>query len=454
MEQRLFGTNGVRGVVNQDMSAQLALDVGKAIGTFMGGKVAIATDSRTSADMLRCAVSAGLMSVGAEVLDLGMLPTPAIQYYVKNSGVKGGVMITASHNPPEFNGIKCIDYDGTEMPRNKEQLIEKIYFSKDFAQRSWRSVGTTRPVTGVGSSYINAVKRLVDVTAIEDAKLTVVLDCANGAGSVTSPVLLDMLGVRAITLNANPQGKFPGHESEPTPDHLKDLVATVKATGADLGVAHDGDADRTIFVDDKGKYLYGDKSLALVAKYMVKERGGGTVVTPVSTSSCVEDVVKAEGGNVVYTRVGSPIVARQMIEIDAIFGGEENGGLIFPEHQYCRDAAMTMAKVLEIVAKEGKLSKLMSAIPNYALDKRRIETPNEIKEQVLEDLMIRFQERKVDTTDGVKVHFNNGWALVRPSGTEPIFRIYSEARTKDAAKKIGDACEKELREAIEEARGA
>ncbi|MCE5295716.1 MAG: phosphoglucosamine mutase [Euryarchaeota archaeon] len=454
MEQRLFGTNGVRGVINQDMSAQLALDVGKAIGSFMGGKVAIATDSRTSADMLRCAVSAGLMSVGVEVLDLGMLPTPAIQYYVKNSGVKGGVMITASHNPPEFNGIKCIDYDGTEMSRNKEQLIEKIFFSKDFVQRSWRSVGATRQVTGVGSSYINAVKRLVDITAIEDAKLTVVLDCANGAGSVTSPVLLDMLGVRAITLNANPQGKFPGHESEPTPDHLKDLVATVKATGADLGVAHDGDADRTIFVDDKGNYLYGDKSLALVAKYMVKERGGGTVVTPVSTSSCVEDVVKAEGGNVVYTRVGSPVVARQMIELNAVFGGEENGGLIFPEHQYCRDAAMTMAKVLEIVAKEGKLSKLMSAIPNYALDKRRIEASDEIKEQVLEDLLVRFQEEKVDTTDGVKVYFDNGWALVRPSGTEPIFRIYSEAKTKEAAKRIGDRCEKELREAIEGSKAA
>jgi len=452
MEQRLFGTNGVRGVVNQDMSAQLALDVGKAIGTFMGGKVAIATDSRTSADMIKCSVSAGLMAVGVDVLDLGMVPTPAIQYYVKNSGVKGGVMITASHNPPEFNGIKCIDYDGTEMARHKEELIEKVYFEKTFAQKSWCSIGTMRPMSGVGSSYINAVKRLVDAPAIADAKLTVVLDCANGAGSVTSPTLLDMLGVRAITLNANPQGTFPGHESEPTPDHLKDLVATVKATGADLGIAHDGDADRTIFVDDKGNYLYGDKSLALVSKYMVKERGGGAVVTPVSTSSCVEDVVKAEGGSVVYTRVGSPVVARQMIEINAVFGGEENGGLIFPEHQYCRDGAMTMAKVLEIIATEGKMSKLMASIPNYALDKRRLDTPNELKEAVLEDLLVRFQDKKVDTTDGVKVYFEEGWALVRPSGTEPIFRIYSEAKTKEAAKKIGDACEKELREAIDEAK--
>ncbi|OPY34133.1 MAG: putative phosphoglucosamine mutase [Methanomassiliicoccales archaeon PtaU1.Bin124] len=451
MAERLFGTNGVRGVVNEEMTVQMAMEVGQAIGTFMTGKVALATDSRTSADMLRCAVSAGLMASGAEVLDLGMLPTPALQYYVKNSGVKGGVMITASHNPPEFNGIKCVDHDGTEMPRNKEEQIEKFYFTKTFAHKTWRSVGSIRPVNGVGQSYAGAVKRQVDFAIIQDAKMTVVMDCANGAGSVTSPWLLDQLGVRAITLNANPQGTFPGHESEPTPEHLKDLVATVKATGADLGVAHDGDADRTIFVDDKGTYLYGDKSLALVASYIVKEAGGGKVVTPVSTSSCVEDVVKKAGGEIIYTKVGSPIVARKMMEVGAIFGGEENGGLIFPEHQYCRDGAMTMAKVIEIVAKEGKLSKLMAQVPSYALDKRKLDCRNDIKEEVLEDLVVRFQDRRTDTTDGVKVFFDNGWALVRPSGTEPIFRVYSEGMTKDAAKKIGDTCEKELREAIAEA---
>jgi len=453
MAERLFGTNGVRGVVNEDMNVNMAMEVGQAIGTFMVGKVALATDSRTSADMLRAAVSAGLMASGVEVLDVGMLPTPALQYYVKNSGVKGGVMITASHNPPQFNGIKCVDHDGTEMPRNKEEQIERIYFSKNFAQKTWRNVGSIRPVRGVGQSYAGAVKRQVDFPAIQDAKLTVVMDCANGAGSVTSPWLLEQLGVRAITLNANPQGTFPGHESEPTPENLKDLVATVKATGADLGIAHDGDADRTIFVDDKGTYLYGDKSLALVCYYIVKERGGGTIVTPVSTSSCVEDVVKKAGGEVIYTKVGSPIVARKMMEVNAIFGGEENGGLIFPEHQYCRDGAMAMAKVIEIVAKEGKLSKLMSVVPSYALDKRKLECRNDIKEKVLQDLLVRFADMKTDNTDGVKVFFPNGWSLVRPSGTEPIFRVYSESKTKDGAKKIGDQCEKELREAIAEFSG-
>lgn len=432
------------------MNVDLALNVGRAIGTFMMGRVAIATDSRTSGDLLRSAVNAGIISAGSSVVELGMLPTPALQYYVKNSGVKGGVMITASHNPPQFNGIKCVDHDGTEMPRVKEEVIERIYDEKSFALPDWRSVGTISRLDGVGSSYVNAIRRSVDRAQIAEAGLNVVLDCANGAGSVTSPGLLDSLGVRAITLNGNPQGTFPGHPSEPTPENLKDLVAVVKATGADLGIAHDGDADRTIFVDDLGNYVYGDQSLTVVASHMVQENGGGIVVTPVSTSSCLEDVVKRHNGQVIYTKVGAPIVARKMMEVKAVFGGEENGGLIFPEHQYCRDAAMTMAKMLEIIAKKGSLSELLKEVPRYCLDKRKLECPDEKKEWLLEQVEVFFAEREIDQTDGIKIFFDGGWSLVRPSGTEPIFRIYSEGKDEPTAKRCGDECEKVLRELLAE----
>ena len=447
---KLFGTNGVRGVINQDMSVDLALDVGRAIGTFMQGKVAIATDSRTSGDMLRSLVSGGMTSAGSSVVDLGMLPTPALQYYVKNSGVKGGVMITASHNPPEFNGIKCVDHDGTEMPRKKEEVIERIYGDREFATPSWKDVGTITHLDGVGASYANAIRRAVDRFKIAEAKLNVVLDCANGAGAVTSPGLLDSLGVRAITLNGNPQGTFPGHPSEPTPDNLKDLVAVVKATGADLGIAHDGDADRTIFVDDQGNYVYGDQSLSVVASHYVQENEGGIVVTPVSTSSCLEEVVKKHNGQVIYTKVGAPIVARRMMEVQAVFGGEENGGLIFPEHQYCRDAAMTMAKMLEIIAKKGPLSELLKEVPRYCLDKRKLSCPEDKKEWVLEQVEAYFADQRTDVTDGIKIFFDGGWSLVRPSGTEPIFRIYSEGKDEGTARRYGDECEKLVRELLEE----
>ncbi len=445
---RLFGTNGVRGVVNEFMDGQLALDVGKAIGSFMKGKVAIGCDSRTSADMVKSACAAGLMSAGAEVLDLGLLPTPALQFFVKSHRVAGGVMITASHNPPEFNGIKAIDSDGTEMPREKEVAIEAIYFQRSFSSPDWRNVGASVRSEGAIADYQKAVLSNVDRKEIRGAGLKVVLDCANGAGSVCSPKILEELGVRTITLNCNPLGTFPGHPSEPTEDHLQDLKAMVRETGADLGIAHDGDADRTIFVDDKGRFVHGDRSLAVVAGAMVAENGGGIVVTPVSTSLCVEDVVRRSGGELVYTRVGAPIVARKMIEVGAIFGGEENGGLIFPKHQYCRDAAMTAAKMIEILAVEGKLSSLLEKVPDYCLDKRKLQCPDAVKDDVLKGVCDAFAEQRMDITDGVKVYFEGGWTLIRPSGTEPIFRIYSEGKTETMARDIADRCEKVVREII------
>jgi phosphomannomutase/phosphoglucomutase len=448
MAERLFGTNGVRGIINKDMNVQLAMDLGKAIGTFMGGRVAVGNDSRTSATMIKSAVSAGAMCAGAEIMDLGLVPTPVVQHYVKSNGLSGGIMITASHNPPEFNGIKCVDADGTEMPRSKEEEIERLYFTKSFSSMDWRGVGNQRQATGAVDDYLASVKRLVDADAIRGAGLTVVLDCANGAGAVSTPKLLDDLNVRAITLNCNPQGTFPGHPSEPVESHLKDLIAMVKDTGADMGIAHDGDADRTIFVDDKGRYMYGDKSLAITAEAMVRENGGGTVVTPVSSSMAVEDVVRRAGGNVIYTRVGAPVVARKMIEVGALFGGEENGGLIFPQHQYCRDGAMTVAKMLEIVAADGPLSKLVDRIPYYCQDKRKMECPDERKERVLAALVQHFASQRVDATDGVKICYDDGWTLVRPSGTEPLFRVYSEARSAEDARKRSDDCEKVLRDLI------
>jgi phosphomannomutase / phosphoglucomutase len=434
----------VRGVVNKELDVQLALDLGKAIGTFMGGRVAVGNDSRTSATMIKGAVSSGLMCAGAEVLDLGLVPTPVVQHYVKSNHLAGGIMITASHNPPEFNGIKCIDSDGTEMPRSKEEEIERLYFSRTFRTMAWDGVGTMSRASGAVPAYLSSIERLIDADAVRGAGLTVVLDCANGAGAAATPRLLDDLNVRAITLNCNPQGTFPGHPSEPVEAHLRDLIALVRDTGADMGIAHDGDADRTIFVDDRGRYMYGDKSLAIIAEAMVRENGGGTVVTPVSSSMAVEDVVRRAGGDLIYTRVGSPVVARKMIEIDALFGGEENGGLIFPRHQYCRDGAMTVAKMLEIVSREGPLSRLVDLIPSYSQDKRKLVCPDDRKERVLEALVSYYASQRVNATDGVKICYDDGWTLVRPSGTEPLFRIYSEARSPEEAKKRSDECEKVL----------
>jgi len=440
MSGRLFGTNGVRGVVNDDMDINLAMRLGKAIGKFMGDKVAVATDTRTSGDMLKHAVIAGLTAVGVEVMDMGVVPTPTIQYYVKlHPEVKGGVMITASHNPPQFNGIKCIDGDGTEMHRSNEEIIESHY-EADVACVAWDEVGHVHPVSGAIESYVSDIVSKVNAEEIRKAKLKVVLDCANGAAVYTMPLILDRLGVRAITLNADAQGKFPGHPSEPTAENLVDLISLTRESKANLGIALDGDADRTVFIADGGEYVPGDKSLALISKVMLNEKKG-TVVTPVSSSSLVEDVVKSAGGKLVYTAVGSPIVARKMMEIGAVFGGEENGGLIFPQHQYCRDGGMTAAKMLESIVLFGSLSSQLQDFPVYYVEKRKIVCSNKQKEELMNFVSERCQGDCLDKTDGIKVIFDDGWVLIRPSGTEPIFRIYSESSDPDSCRNRADRFE-------------
>ena len=435
---RLFGTNGIRGVVGKDMTADLAVRVGHAVGTHFGtGTVALARDPRLSGPMLGRAVAAGLMASGLEVVDLGMVPTPCAQYYVHtHPGLKGGVVITASHNPREFNGIKALDAQGMEMAREEEEGIETIYFEERYRAADWATVGDLRNDAGAAELYLRAILSRVDVEAIRKRRLTVVADPANGAGCVTTPYLLRALGCRVLTLNGQPDGSFPGRLPEPTVEHLGDLMRMVVDAKADLGVAHDGDADRAIFVDERGAFLYGDRSLAILAREELRERGG-LVVTPVSTSSVLEDVVKAAGGRLLRTRVGSPIVARTMLEQGAVFGGEENGGILFPAHQFCRDGGMTLAKMLEVLAREGKpLSELAGSLPQYNLQKASVEVPIELREPTLQALVRLVEGREVEMIDGVKIHEADGWVLVRPSGTEPLFRVYAESRNAERAQAL------------------
>lgn len=445
---KLFGTNGVRGIVNEDMNVDLASRLGKAIGTWLDdATVAIGSDTRLSNSMLKDAVSSSLMAAGCDVVDLGEAPTPAIQYYTREEA-DFGVAITASHNPPEFNGIKCIDEDGTELIRHKEEEIEEIYFSERFEHADWSDVGQELSDDPI-QLYSEAVIEKVNTKTIKDSDLKVVIDCANGAGCYSTPYILRKLGCQVVTLNAQPDGTFPGHESEPTEKNLKDLIKMVQETDADLGIANDGDADRAIFIDENGNYLHGDKTLTLMAKTIVENNNGGLVVTPVSSSSSVKDVVEESGGELLYTAVGSPIVAREMINKDAVFGGEENGGLIFAEHQYCRDAGLAAAKIVELIAKKGTLSKLVDELPKYSLDKRGVECPNEMKEKLLERLKDEFNDENYDDTDGLKIYYDDAWVLIRPSGTEPKYRIYTEAKSKERAENLGREHQKRVKEILD-----
>jgi phosphomannomutase/phosphoglucomutase len=436
-DKRLFGTFGVRRRANEVLTPEFASKLAAAYGTLVKGQVAVGGDTRTSTPMIKHAVLSGLLSSGCHVIDLGILPTPTVQYAVRNY-YDGGVIITASHNPPHDNGIKFVDADGIGIPDDMEEKIEDMFFDENPDRVPWDEISEVE-TSDIIDEYIENVINRVDADAIKDAGLKVVVDCGSGAACFTTPYLLRKLGCQVTTMNCQPDGFFPGRNPEPTEDNLQDLINAVKNLGADLGIAHDGDADRTICIDENGAFVFGDKTFALVEKYMLKENKGGLIVTTVATSQAIYDIAEEYGGEVIATRVGDLLVARALKENDGLFGGEENGGLIFPDFVYGRDAALSTAKIVEIMAKEKKpLSKLIDELPSYRSEKRKVECPDELKVEVMEKIAEVTCEFEVDTTDGVKILTEEGWVIIRPSGTESIFRCFAEAKTEEDAKKMAE----------------
>ncbi|OED30259.1 phosphoglucosamine mutase [Methanosphaera sp. WGK6] len=435
--KQLFGTFGVRRVANTVLTPEFASKIAAAYGTKVTGTIAVGSDPRTSSEMIKYAVTAGLLSAGCNVVDLGTLPTPAVQYAVRQY-YDGGIMITASHNPPKYNGLKLLDADGIGTPDDLEEEIEDIYFNDKQKRVTWDKIGKAYK-RDIIDEYIDEVLKRVDVEAIKEANLKVVLDCGSGAACGTTPYIIRKLGCEITTLNCQPDGAFPGRNPEPTEDNLGDLINVVKATGADIGIAHDGDADRTICIDEKGQFVFGDKSFALVEKSMLEKNNGGKIVTTVATSNAIADIALENNGEIILTRVGDLVVARKLQEIDGLFGGEENGGLIFPDFVYGRDSGLATAMLLEILATSKKpLSKLIDELPTYFSEKRKVECPDDKKTVVAEGIINDTTEYEVDTTDGVKVITDDGWVIIRPSGTEPIYRCFSEAKTPEKAAELAD----------------
>ncbi len=441
VEKRLFGTFGVRRTANDILTPEFASRLAASYGSIVQGTVAIGGDTRTSTPMLKQAITAGLLSSGCDVVDLGILPTPAIQYAVRKY-YDGGIIVTASHNPPKYNGLKFVDEFGIGTPDDMELKVEELYFDGEPTRVSWDKIGQIFVNESIIDEYIEETLKRVDVEAIKERKLKVVVDCGSGAGSFTAPYILKKLGCEVTTLNCQADGFFPGRNPEPIEPNLQDLIETVKNLGADIGLAHDGDADRTICIDEKGNFVLGDKTFALVEKQMLKENGGGIIVTTVATSQAIYDIAEEYGGKVIATAVGDLLVARKLKEEDGLFGGEENGGLIFPDFIYGRDAAMTVAKILETLVKENKpLSELIYELPVYYQEKLKIECPDNEKQKVMSEIVNEIKSStdfKLDTTDGVKILKNDGWVIIRPSGTEPIFRCFAESDSQDKANEMAE----------------
>ncbi len=455
---RLFGTNGIREVVGERLTAPFVVRIARAIGTVLPARsrVVVGWDGRTSSLAFAKLTTATLALSGHPVVEVGLLPTPAIQYNVPRLGAQLAVILTASHNPPEFNGIKCIAADGLEVSRETETAIEGAAADDRGTTVRFSEVGAVSVDGLAADRYLEGLVAEVDPERVARRKYAVALDCANGASVPTTPALLSRLGCRTVAINAQIDGTFPGRPSEPTEKNITELCRLVPSVGANLGVAHDGDADRAAFVDDRGAFIPGEQILTLLAKDAVERHHGGVVVTPVTGSQALEDAIQPIGGSVVYTRVGSPSVTHEMKSRGAVFGGEENGGLIRPSFQLARDGAMTLASVLDLMARtERSLRELLGTIPRYSMVKESVPCPVHLREPVLERLgrTLERDSDRVVTIDGLKAYRQHGWVLLRPSGTEPIFRVFAEAKESGQARALADFGIAAVRSALAESEG-
>ena len=440
--EKLFGTSGIRGKIGSEVTCELALNVGKSLAYYLGneGSVVIGYDTRTTNQMLDQAITAGLLESGVDVIKIGMVPTPLVGYATEKLNADAGVMLTASHNPSPYNGIKLWNKNAMAYTSEQEKEIEEIYANKSYTSATWDKVGKLSVNEEIKGQYVDDLVNMVDIK--EGFK--VVIDCASGAGSEISPLVFRKAGCEVTTLNSQPDGFFPGRNPEPNAENLQTLMKTVVAIGADLGIAHDGDADRMITVDEKGNVSPFDSLLALISKEF-----DGDIVTTVDAGLCMDESVK---GNVFRTPVGDVNVAEVIIEKNASFGGEPSGTWLHPDFCMCPDGILSGLRMAELVSNKGKLSDLLDEIPSYPNVREKITCSKEAKIKVMENMEELLTDAfddivEVNSVDGVRLTFaDDSWVLVRPSGTEDYVRITLESRSEDRAEEIKEACVKIINE--------
>ncbi|MGA2875149.1 MAG: phosphoglucosamine mutase [Nitrososphaerales archaeon] len=451
--RKFFGTNGIRGIPGKDITLEFLAEMSQSIGTFLGNSkpILVGHDVRNSSPTLSRTVLSGLLSAGNDANAAGLAPTPAHQYGVRTLGYAGGIIVTASHNPSQYNGIKLVGPDGVEVKRESEAEVESIYTEKRYNRADWQSVGKLGKETRIVENYITGIMSQVDVTKISERKFTIVMDVGNGAQAVAAPYLCERLGCKVITINGQADGNFPGRGPEPTPAVLKDLSEAVRSYSADIGVAYDGDGDRSLFCDESGVISWGDRTGSMLVDHLLSKHKGASVATTVSTSSLVGVVAANHGSSVIWTTVGSVDVSRAMINSNALLGLEENGGFFYGPHIPVRDGAMTTALVLETLAfKRMSFSKALAELQTFYQKKSKFECPNDKKRRVMTILEEKSsKEGRMDRTDGLKIWVDQkSWILLRPSGTEPLIRVFAESDTEEKLESIYRKYEAMVEEAI------
>jgi phosphoglucosamine mutase len=418
-----FGSSGIRGLANVEVTPELALHVGQVVGELYNSAI-IGRDPRTTGPMLGAALIAGILSAGADAVDAGLVSTPTLARGAADYGC--GIEVTASHNPAPYNGIKLWNPDGMAFDEEQQEEIEAALDAGKFRASAWDAVGRLSSRSDLIAEHIDAI--LAEVGTV---KLRVVVDCACGATATITPFLLREMGCDVIALNAQPDGHFPGREPEPTEENLGLLMSTVKTVRADLGIAHDGDGDRMVAVDRDGTFLGGDTLLALFAQREVRK----ALVVPVDASMVLEDLLPK--ARVYRTRVGDVYVAGELKRRGADFGGEPSGTWIFPKATLCPDGVYAAARLVKLAA-EGSLSSAVRTIPRYPMIRGTVPFDRARRAQVEArlDAGVRGLGADVTTVDGWRLRWDDGWALVRLSGTEPKIRVLAESRDEARAKAI------------------
>ncbi len=428
--------SGVRGVIGDSLTPTLLTRFAQAFGTYIGpGTVVIGRDPRTSGEMVKQAVVAGLLSSGIHVVDIGMVPVPTIQHFVRQHRAHGGIAITASHNPPEWNALKFIGPAGLFLGAGQAREMLDIYHQGAYTKMRGADIRAIEEVSGATDLHLNAILNTLGPIPEGERPLRVVLDSCNGAGSIVGPKLLEALGAEVISINVTPNGSFP-RGAEPLPENLGDLCAAVKEHHADIGFAQDMDADRLAIVSEQGTPIGEDYTLVLATAYVLGNEPG-PVVANLSSTMALEDVASSFGCPVYFSKIGEANVTEEMQKQNAVIGGEGNGGVIYPRINFARDSLVGMALILHLVARSTKtLTELLSQFPHHTMVKQKLKCPSSRIPAVLKALRQDYASYPMDLRDGIKVKLPSGWFLVRASNTEPIIRVTAEAKGEPEAREI------------------
>ncbi len=440
MATRILSISGLRGIIGDGLDPVYAARFAAALGTLCcGGKVVVARDGRSTGTMLQHAVFSGLMATGCEVLDAGICTTPTCGVLVRHHGAAGGLQITASHNPIEWNGIKPFAPDGSVFNRDLGQQLLQILEQDTIAWKDWSGIGRVTPLEDASRVHLDKVLSLVNTEAIRRRRYRIVLDCNHGSGAVASPRLLEELGCEVIVLGGEPDGRFE-HIPEPVERNLTDLCRAVVRHEADAGFAQDPDADRLAIVDNTGRFIGEELTLALAADYVLEHRKGPVVVNG-STSRVIADIAARHGCAFHRSYVGEAHVCAKMRTVNAVFGGEGNGGVIDPQVGYVRDSLVSMAWVLAGMAEKRRtLARWADSLPIYTIVKDKLTCPADAVPAACAALQSAFPDAEAREGDGLRLDWADRWVQVRASNTEPIIRIIAEApETHDAVALIDRA---------------